>query len=100
MSINGIGYSGILRPQTGAAQGGQRGERSEAVRTESRSAPTPGAAASIAPAGTDPELWSVLTSEERQFFEKAQSLGPVTYSPRTAPADTSMPRGSRLDLRV
>ena len=35
------------------------------------------------PAGVDPELWSVLTAEEREFFSVAQELGPVTYGRAT-----------------
>jgi hypothetical protein len=57
-----------------------------------------------APPGTDPALWSVLTSEERAFFAKASMQGPLTYTklmtpqaPAPAPA---MPRGSRMDVRV
>ena len=101
MSINGIGYSGILRPQTGAAQQGQRGERPSApVQQQTPPASLGIAQASAVPPGADPELWSVLTSEEKQFFEKAQSLGPVTYGPGQSSSDPAMPRGSRLDLRV
>ena len=32
-----------------------------------------------APAGTDPKLWSVLTSDERAWFLKAEHAGPLTY---------------------
>jgi hypothetical protein len=69
----------------------------------------PGAPANVAsakaPEGTDPKLWSVLTSEERAFFAKA-SNGPLTYSRLTNPNRTSGPtpsmsiRGGRVDVRV
>ena len=39
-----------------------------------------GALPAEAPQGTDPELWSVLTGEERAFFAKAAQSGPLTYS--------------------
>ena len=55
-----------------------------------------------APAGTDPSLWSVLTSEERNFFAKTASLGPLTYGrikAATMPAPPSV-RGGRLDVRA
>lgn len=55
-----------------------------------------------APAGTDPSLWSVLTSEERNFFAKTASLGPLTYGrikAATMPAPPSA-RGGRLDVRA
>ncbi|HET7275501.1 MAG TPA: hypothetical protein VFI91_10100 [Longimicrobiaceae bacterium] len=55
-----------------------------------------------APAGTDPELWSVLSAEERTFFAKAGAMGPLTYGHmlRSGGAQTPMMRGGRLDVRV
>ena len=55
-----------------------------------------------APAGTDPTLWSVLTSEERNFFAKTASLGPLTYGRIKAAAPAAPPsvRGGRLDVRA
>jgi hypothetical protein len=57
-----------------------------------------------APPGTDPELWSVLTSEERAFFARASTQGPLTYSrmmaPQQSPAPAALPRGGRMDVRV
>jgi hypothetical protein len=55
-----------------------------------------------APPGTDPELWSVLTADERSFFAKASALGPLTYGRvkgnATAPQAPAA-RGGRLDVR-
>jgi hypothetical protein len=66
-----------------------------------------GAAQSIvpaeAPAGTDPSFWSVLTTEERNFFAKTANLGPLTYSRFKAATDPQTPpaaRGVRLDVRA
>ncbi len=53
-----------------------------------------------APEGTDPQLWSVLTTEERSFFARARTLGPVTYGPRTGRLPAGGPRGTRIDVRV
>ena len=58
-----------------------------------------------APAGTDPELWSVLTSDERAFFAKAAQSGPLTYGRVAAhinPMAQAAPavRGGRLDVRA
>lgn len=55
-----------------------------------------------APAGTDPTLWSVLTSEERNFFAKTASLGPLTYGRIKAATPAAPPsvRGGRLDVRA
>lgn len=115
MSIHGIGQQplpiGPRDPGEHARDGhpvGERPARSPAA-ADVRSAPAPvpvpepppglGVAA-LAPPGTDPALWSVLTSEERAWFERAQALGPVTYGPdATAPA-APLRRGARIDLRV
>jgi hypothetical protein len=60
-----------------------------------------------APAGTDPKLWSVLTSDERAYFMKSESTGPLTYGRVMSPgADGQQApalharRGARVDLRV
>lgn len=55
-----------------------------------------------APSGTDPTLWSVLTGEERNFFAKTASLGPLTYGRIKAAAMPAPPsvRGGRLDVRA
>jgi len=61
---------------------------------------------SEAPAGTDPELWSVLTTEERAYFAKAAATGPLTYgrvaAGINAPTAQAAPasRGGRLDVRA
>jgi hypothetical protein len=57
-----------------------------------------------APEGTDPGLWSVLTSEERNFFARTVTSGPLTYSrvmlsgTRATPAPAA--RGGRIDIRA
>lgn len=56
-----------------------------------------------APNGTDPELWSVLTTEERTFFAKTASMGPLTYGRIKAVMSNAAPpaaRGVRLDVRA
>jgi hypothetical protein len=61
-----------------------------------------GAVPAEAPKGTDPALWSVLTTEERQFFAKTAAMGPLTYGrlkEATAPVPPSA-RGVRLDVRA
>ena len=63
----------------------------------------PGASIPLeAPAGTDPELWSVLTSEERTFFSKIGAMGPLTYGHvlSSARTDTPIMRGGRLDVKA
>lgn len=60
-----------------------------------------------APAGTDPALWSVLTSEERTYFAKAAAMGPLTYgrvaagvNAMASNAPAAAVRGARLDVRA
>jgi len=54
-----------------------------------------------APRGTDPVLWSVLTSEERSFFTKARAMGPLTYGPgRARGGAATVLLGGRLDVKV
>ena len=61
----------------------------------------PGVVPIEAPPGTDPELWSVLTAEERAFFAKAGAMGPLTYGRMASTSPTPpVARGVRLDVRV
>lgn len=54
-----------------------------------------------APPGTDPALWSVLTAQERAFFARARSMGPVTYGPgRASKSMSAAMLGGRLDVKV
>ncbi|HUX32315.1 MAG TPA: hypothetical protein VMV51_00475 [Gemmatimonadaceae bacterium] len=56
-----------------------------------------------APEGTDPELWKILTSEERQHFATAGARGPLTYGylgRSQSPSQPAVSRGARLDLRA
>ncbi len=76
-----------LRPESGSA---------------ARAPHDPGGAAEVPP-GTDPELWAVLTTEERAHFSRLRSMGPLTYGsgPDSGPAaPTRARRGVRLDVRA
>lgn len=111
MSIQGIssGYAnpafmpGITRPSGTEEAATQPTHRPDAERaaaaTQSRS--TQAAIPAEAPAGTDPSLWSVLTSEERAFFARARSMGPLTYGPgRPESAVPGVQLGGRIDVKV
>jgi len=112
MSIYGISNSGINRPTTQLPLR----DNTRTVQTPS-SLPVPAPATTQTPAaksaqsavpaeppaGTDPALWSVLSSEERQFFAKAGAMGPLTYGrafsemkAQQIPAN----RGGRLDIKI
>jgi hypothetical protein len=61
--------------------------------------------AAQAPEGTDPKLWSILTSEERAFFARSATSGPLTYTKIMMPNRTATPsapavRGGRVDVRA
>ncbi len=88
---------------TEASQGTRTGE---ARGTHPRPRPTARAARSSetvpaeAPPGTDPALWSVLSSDERAFFARARAMGGVTYGPGTRSRSAGVPAGGRIDVRV
>lgn len=66
-------------------------ERTEAVKSGS------------APQGVDPDLWSILTKEEKTIFAKTGGQGLLTYTSTHAGTGVSaMPiaRGIRLDIRI
>ncbi|MBX6363359.1 MAG: hypothetical protein IRZ00_05780 [Gemmatimonadetes bacterium] len=114
MSIQNVNLTPMVPTQAAAVRpagvGERRGTPAPAERAtaapahaaEARRAPSAASAVPAeAPAGTDPELWSVLTTEERAFFAKFHAAGPLTYGPRTAsPAEQAIARGRRLDVTV
>jgi len=125
MSVNGINNSPLLpnygatrsnaaatqnanqntRTQNTGAQGAQQGAKSAALKPQTPIAGqgTPQSVVPAeAPAGTDPTLWSVLTTDERNFFAKTAALGPLTYSRIKAVSNPVPPaaRGVRLDVRA
>jgi hypothetical protein len=51
------------------------------------------------PKGTDPELWKVLTADERAFFARDEAMGPLSYGTRIAQNPAMPARGGRLNLR-
>ena len=109
----GAGYAGIqpVRPQgPGSSEGpGSQGVGNEGIQRPGQplgvnQAPAARRAqASLpadAPQGTDPQLWSVLTSDERTFFARARAMGPLTYGPGSGSNNVNAPAaGGRLDIR-
>ncbi|MBI3568648.1 MAG: hypothetical protein HY084_10675, partial [Gemmatimonadetes bacterium] len=76
----------------------------DAATTGAARTPAAGASGVQAPAGTDPALWSILTNEERNFFARTASAGPLTYSKvmnLQKPGTSGAPpiRGRRLDIK-
>ena len=113
MSIYGISNSTINRPTTQLpvrdntrTQGQTPAIVQQPVATPSKAAPSkqaPSAVPTEAPAGTDPALWSVLSTEERSFFAKSGAMGPLTYGRAfTDMKSAQLPanRGGRLDVKI
>jgi hypothetical protein len=113
MSIYGIGNSGInrtttqlpVRDNTRTQQPATRVQTSGPLAPQAPAAPKGAMAAvpSEPPPGTDPALWSILSSEERGFFAKAGAMGPLTYGRAFTDMKTAqMPanRGGRLDIKI
>lgn len=116
MNLNGIGSTlgGIRTPLADPRTRGVQQDRAPAATVATPALRQPAAAAAArqaapavpveAPPGTDPELWAVLSSDERAFFSRVGAMGPLTYGyvmqtgqlPTEAPAS----RGGRLDVRV
>jgi hypothetical protein len=66
--------------------------------TSAPSAPTESAGVAGAAGGAG-ALRSILTDEERAYFDQLAMLGPISYGPgRRAAAPAEMPRGLRLDV--
>ncbi len=114
MSVNGISNpyarvgigTGLVREdrprvETGHPPAGAVRTPAAPARTPSVTAPAQSALPAEAPAGTDPELWSVLSAEERSFFAKVGSMGPLTYGRIMTGGAQQLPdaRGGRLDVR-
>ncbi len=124
MSVNGINQANPLAhigalTRSEAARSHQNGHLDAAPNTDQQSRathatlkpqiPIAGQSASLqsavpteAPEGTDPALWSVLTSEERGYFARTAALGPLTYGRIKAAIQSPPPaaRGVRLDVRA
>lgn len=115
MNLNGIGpLPGMLRPThtepRTRVENGQNGQavpavNTPAVRPNREVAPAPELNQTLPvepPPGTDPELWSVLSAEERSFFARVGSMGPLTYGHllNSARSDQPVMRGGRLDVKA
>lgn len=50
----------------------------------------------------DASLWSILTTDERDFFMRVGNVGQLTYGPGAARATPSAdaPTGQRVDVRA
>lgn len=112
MSINGIRSPyGVVPPAirdvgaetTRPAPTSQQATIAQPPRPAATGAASAPAVPAQAPAGTDPELWSVLTQDERAHFAALGAMGPLTYgrvlNSGVMPKATA-PRGIRLDVKA
>jgi len=113
MSIYGINNSAINRPTTQfPVRDNTRTQVQQPVvqppvatpaKTAAPAKQAQPAVAAEAPAGTDPALWSILSTEERSFFAKSGAMGPLTYGRAfTDMKSSQLPanRGGRLDVKI
>jgi hypothetical protein len=120
MAISGIGgggfnpyATGVTRPSVSTPRQTNSQTSNGAAVTEQKSladairhdaaARTAQLNSSTAPDGVDQDLWSVLSKEERSFFMKAGTMGPLTYGRRSSsqtPTPAPMLRGGRLDIKA
>ncbi len=113
MSTQGVGPAGLppwLRGPVGPArdtprQTGGAGDVRTGGATPRPSPPAADAALSPAslaspPDGVDPELWSLLTTEERAHFGRFADMGGVTYGPGASRPSRPAVQGRRLDLKI
>lgn len=88
------------RPETQRPSTPSAPSRSASVPTLGNTTP---ATPAVPPTGTDPELWSVLTADERTYFAKLGAMGPLTYGRVLSgqlPPSTPSARGVRLDVKA
>jgi hypothetical protein len=109
MSVQGVGPVGLPPWQGKPTETARRPVESEqAARPALERKPPPVAAAQpdairlpdSPPDGVDPELWSLLTTEERTHFSRFAAMGGVTYGPGAARPSMPPASGQRFDLRV
>jgi hypothetical protein len=90
---------------TGAGRSGAAARATTPAAPAARPAAPRGGLPAEAPAGVDPQLWSVLTTDERAQFSRLAQIGPLTYGRTTTAlsAQQATPpavRGARLDIRI
>jgi len=121
MSISGIpphgaglilpgGANEVRRGEVGQGRAGTTAPASQPVRSGVANGASdvlgvtrpPASLPAEAPPGTDPDLWSVLSAEERVFFAKVGAMGPLTYGRMSAElqAQPSIARGGRIDFKA
>ena len=106
-SINGIGggLSGLGHPgldrRAPAEEAARRDADAQVDTTAARASQAAAAAAESPAAGVDPDLWAMLTSDERAFYLKNAMNGPLTYGPGASSMSAAPESrlGGRIDVR-
>ena len=111
-SVGGLYGPSVLTPRKPPQEGAQEEVRQTRVETPvpqemvreqavAQEASTATELSAEVPQGIDPELWSVLTGEERRFFAQNRGMGPVTYGRGSLGlAELGLQRGGRLDVKA
>ena len=105
LSINGLGSAlpdpiGTRKDEAGDAD---RPARSDGAAQAAAADSYVRSADASAVSGVDPELWSLLSTEERTWYLRGALSGPATYDPRSAAssgAEQMSRYGARLDVRA
>ena len=109
MSISGLGslFSDPIGPSPQQQPGVDPKDRAADTNAGRESRHGHAAAASASEAGTpgaaDPEMWSLLTADERSFYLRSAVRGPATYAPGANPSpepSAGHRLGGRIDLRI
>lgn len=104
MSPYGVGGAtqGVVVPRQEPARRAELERRPPAAAPAASQPPAGSAPLPEPPSGTDPELWSVLTTEERALYARVGGMGPLTYSHmiHSGQPATAVVRGGRIDVRV
>ncbi|MBT8488857.1 MAG: hypothetical protein HKN72_06895 [Gemmatimonadetes bacterium] len=94
-ALHGLGHTGLER-RAPPDEAQQRAPATDAGASQAKAAT---AVAESPAAGVDPELWAMLSSDERVFYLRNAMTGPLTYGPGVA-SDASTSPGSRLGGRI
>jgi hypothetical protein len=95
-----MNVSGPLPPATPAIRSSVTRAIAGAPQNSGRAADSAGGSPAATRTGQAESLWDLLTPEERDFFTKAATMGPLTYRPggKTNVGGVA-PTGQRIDVK-
>ncbi len=98
--LRGLGHTGLdRRAPTEETRQREHAPAAGADADQARAAAAHAPVGESPAAGVDPELWAMLSSDERVFYLRNAMTGPLTYGPGTTSQLSTSP-GSRLGGRI